>query len=122
MIEDNQKRLQRLHLLAALMDMRFRIPWTRIHIGWDGLLGLAPIAGDLLSAAVSLYIVLEARRLGARPGTILHMLLNVAVDLLVGLFPVIGDIVDILWQANRMNIDLLERDLQKLDEELSDRR
>ena len=37
------------------------------------------------------------------------MIFNVAIDTLVGLVPVVGDLFDFAWKANDMNMALLER-------------
>ena len=35
--------------------------------------------------------------------------MNVAIDVVVGVIPVIGDIADFAWKSNAMNFALLER-------------
>jgi hypothetical protein len=37
------------------------------------------------------------------------MLLNVALDALIGAVPVLGDLFDFAWKANRRNLVLIER-------------
>ena len=37
------------------------------------------------------------------------MVLNAALDMLVGLVPILGDLVDVGWKANLRNLALLER-------------
>lgn len=105
--------LNRLRRIARLLDARFGIPGTRLRFGFDSLLGLVPGLGDAATALVSLYILAEARRLGARPATLLRMGWNVGLDLGLGAVPVIGDIFDFFWKSNLKNIDLLERDLAR---------
>jgi len=60
-----QRTLRKAQRLAHLLDNAFRIPGTRWRIGWDSLIGLVPGVGDAVTGAVALWIVLEARRLGA---------------------------------------------------------
>lgn len=104
----NQDRdFERLDRLATLLDNSIRIPGTRIRIGLDGLIGLVPGIGDSLMLLISLYVVLRARMLGAPLSIILQMLVNVALDFVVGSVPVLGDIFDIAFKANIRNIDLL---------------
>jgi hypothetical protein len=43
--------------LAILLDVRYRIPLTNIHFGWDAVVGLVPVAGDLLMATVSMGLI-----------------------------------------------------------------
>jgi hypothetical protein len=103
----DESRLRRLDKLAQILDTAFPIPGTRFRVGLDGLLGLIPGVGDTLGAAFSAYIVLEAARLGAPKGILLRMIRNLAVETVVGLVPILGDIFDIAWKANVRNLALL---------------
>ena len=105
---DAAAKLARLRWLARLMDSAVGLPGTRFRIGLDGLFGLAPVAGDAASAAVALYIVWEARRLGAPPSLVARMLGNVALDAFGGSVPLLGDLFDVAFKANVRNVDLLE--------------
>ncbi len=105
---DAAARLARLRWLARLMDAQFGLPGTRFRFGVDGLVGLAPVAGDLLTGLVSLYVVWEARSLGAPPALLARMLANVAMDVAGGALPVVGDLFDAAFKANIRNVALLE--------------
>lgn len=109
----NAESLERLRTIARLLDARFGVPGTRFRFGLDSLLGLVPGIGDGATALVSLYILLEARRLGAGMPTLLRMGWNVALDLGLGVVPVVGDVFDLFWKSNLKNIDLLEADLAR---------
>jgi hypothetical protein len=104
-------KLRRLRRLATLMDAAVTIPVINVRIGWDPVLGLVPGAGDALSAAISAYIVVEAARLGVPKLLLLRMVVNIAIDFVVGTVPIAGDWFDVIWRANLMNVDLLERHL-----------
>jgi len=104
---DRSGDFERLDRLATLLDNSIRIPGTRIRVGLDGLIGLVPGIGDSLMLLISLYVVLRARMLGAPLSIILQMLVNVALDFVVGSVPVLGDIFDIAFKANIRNVDLL---------------
>jgi Domain of unknown function (DUF4112) len=106
--------IERLRQLAHLLDDRFRIPGTSYRIGLDGLIGLLPGLGDAVTTLLSLYIVLEARRLGLPLTKLGRMGLNVGVDAVLGAVPVLGDLFDVAWKANRRNLALL---LDHLDAE-----
>ena len=105
--------LQRLDALATLMDSAFVIPGTSVRMGLDGLIGLVPVIGDLVTTAISSYILYEARRLGASRLTIARMAANVAVDGVIGAIPIAGDVFDIAFRANRRNMRILRRHLER---------
>ncbi len=91
------------------MDEAVGVPGTRVRLGLDGLLGLlAPGAGDAVGGAVSVYAMYAAARLGAGPAVLLRMALNVGLDALVGIVPLLGDLFDFAFKANRRNLRLLE--------------
>lgn len=99
---------RRLRHLARLMDSSIRLPGG-FRIGWDGIIGLIPGFGDLAGAGVSAYIVLGAARLGAPKRVIVRMLLNVAIESVVGSIPLLGDLFDMAFKANMRNMRLLDR-------------
>lgn len=88
------------------MDNRFRIPFTNIRFGFDFLIGLVPGAGDLAGMAISGLLVLGMMRYGASGRVLLLMLGNILLDTLVGSIPVLGDIFDLSFRANRRNFEL----------------
>lgn len=98
---------RRLQRLAWLLDSAMRIPGTDIRIGLDPLIGLIPGVGDVLSAMLSGYIVVEAARLGASRRIITLMVANIALDTLVGTIPGLGDAIDITFKANQRNLKLI---------------
>lgn len=108
----SEERLARLDGLARLLDDWVRIPLTPWRIGLDGLIGLIPGLGDVLTGAVSAWILLEAWRLDAPRPLIGRMVVNVLIDILVGTVPVGGDLFDIAWKANRRNVRLLQDHLR----------
>jgi hypothetical protein len=101
------RRVERLRQLAHLLDDRFVIPGTRWRIGLDGLIGLVPGIGDAITTLLALYIVLEARRLGVPLGKLGRMGINVGLDAVLGAVPLLGDLFDVAWKANRRNLALL---------------
>jgi hypothetical protein len=96
--------------LAGWLDSRWSIPGTSWRFGLDAVIGLVPGIGDALTTLLSLYIVALGVRAGASPGTLVRMLANVALDALVGAVPLIGDIADVAFKANRRNLALLRED------------
>lgn len=108
---DTTREVRRLATVAYVLDDFLRIPGTRIRVGLDPILGLLPGGGDAVMAVGSLAIVARAWQLGAPPGLVAAMLGNVAVDFLVGLVPIAGDILDAGIKCNRRNVMLLRRHL-----------
>ncbi len=106
-----EARLLRLRRLAWLIDGVFRLPFTRFRFGLNSLIGLTPAAGDAVLAAVSLYIVNEARLLGV-PGPLLaRMVRNVAIEAIAGAVPIVGDLFDVAFKANLRNLAIIEQHL-----------
>ena len=108
-----EQRLARLDALAKLLDVAFIVPGTNVRYGIDGLIGLIPVIGDLITTAISLWLVREARLLGAPWHITARMLANVAVDGVVGIVPFVGDAFDVMFRANMRNVRLLRRWLDK---------
>jgi hypothetical protein len=100
-------RIARIDALARLMDTAFVVPGTGIRFGLDAVIGLVPGVGDMITTVISLYIVNEARALGAPPWLVARMVANVALDGLVGAVPLVGDAFDVAFRANRRNMALL---------------
>jgi len=107
------RRLARLRRIGWLLDSSIPIPGTRFTLGIDQIVGLVPGIGDLIAGIFSLYIILEAARIGAPRGVLARMGWNVAVDTLVGEVPILGDLFDIGFKANIRNLDLLDGYLRR---------
>jgi hypothetical protein len=74
----------------------------------DPIIGLVlPGAGDLLTAAVGLYVVAVAARRRLPAVVLARMLMNLGIDAAVGSIPLAGDLFDFAFQANRKNVELL---------------
>src|SRR5215813_6996352 len=97
----------RIDTLTYLLDTAFILPGTNVRFGFDALIGLVPGIGDAITTLISLYIVHEARQLGAPSHVIIRMLANIALDGFVGAVPLVGDAFDVMWRSNRRNVQLL---------------
>ena len=109
--QSRAERIARLDALANLLDTAFIIPGTNIRFGFDAMIGLVPGIGDAITTLISLYIVREARELGAPRHLVARMLANVAIDGVVGAVPFLGDAFDVMFRANRRNMALLQQHL-----------
>ena len=103
------KDLVALQKFAVLMDEQFAIPLIGTRIGLDALIGFVPGVGDAGGALLSSWIILGALRHHVPAIHILRMVLNVALDTMVGAVPVLGDIFDILFKENVDNVALILR-------------
>jgi len=101
------QRLARLDAVAKLLDVAFVLPGTNIRYGIDGVIRLIPVVGDLIASAFSLWLVREARALGAPWYVTARMLANVALEGVVGMVPIAGDAFDVMFRANIRNMRLL---------------
>jgi Domain of unknown function (DUF4112) len=108
-----EQRLARLDALAKLLDIAFILPGTNIRYGIDGIINLIPVVGDIITTAISLWLVREARALGAPWYLTARMLGNVAVQGVAGIVPVAGDAFDVMFRANVRNVRLLKRWMDK---------
>jgi len=97
---------EQLDALAWLMDNSLPIPFFG-RIGLDALIGLVPGIGDIASGAVSVVLILRGIQLGLPRIVVVQMTLNAALDLVVGVIPVLGDIFDAWFKANTRNVALL---------------
>jgi len=108
-----EQRLARLDALARLLDVAFILPGTNIRYGVDGIVRLIPVVGDLIASAFSLWLVREARTLGAPWYITARMLANVALEGTVGMVPIAGDAFDVMFRANMRNMRLLRNWMEK---------
>jgi hypothetical protein len=108
-----EESVARIEALARLMDGAFVLPGTNIRLGLDAIIGLVPVAGDLIGGLISSYLIWEARRLGAPKWLIARMMANVVLDTAVGAIPVLGDAFDVMFRANMKNMGLLRRHMAK---------
>ncbi|SDY35374.1 DUF4112 domain-containing protein [Citreimonas salinaria] len=103
--------MARLAHLANKLDSRFSV--LGIRFGYDSILGLIPGIGDVATTVPAAWIVFEGHRMGARPSVVARMAANTGIDFVVGGIPLIGDLFDVGFKANRRNIALLRRELEK---------
>ena len=100
---------RRIGAVAHVLDNLIRVPGTGQRVGIDPLIGFIPIIGDLTSALMAAWIVLEAARFKL-PGIVLvRMILYAGADFLIGLIPLIGDLFDLGFKANMRNLELFHR-------------
>ena len=104
-----EQRLELVRRLSRLLDSAFVVPGTSMRVGLDPILGLLPGLGDLVSPLFAIGVLWQARELRLPRVVQLRMIANVAIDSLVGIVPIAGDLFDFAWKANERNLVLLER-------------
>ncbi len=113
MNRDPQAVRQRVEALEVLLERSFHIPGTRIPVGLDSIVGLVPVLGDLVTAAMGAYMVWEARNLGMSKWHLMRMTANVGIDTALGAIPLVGDAFDFVWKSNSKNLRIIKKHLDK---------
>lgn len=109
---DPRAGLQHLTVLSHLLDRAFRVPGTQWRFGLDPLVGLVPGLGDVIGSLVGAYSLWIARQMGAPSSVQARMAMNLAIDGVVGLIPLAGDLFDFAFKAHSRNHALLAQWLQ----------
>lgn len=103
-----------LNLLVRVSDDGLRVPGTPVRVGLDAILGaLLPGAGDALGGVTAAVVMFVAWQRGAPREVLFKMLRNAGADIAFGAIPVVGDVFDLGFHANRMNLDLLEEHMKQ---------
>lgn len=102
----------RVERLEQLLEGLFHVPVLG-RVGLDALVGLIPGVGDATTALMGLYLVWEARNLGASRTLLARMVGNVAIDAVIGSVPIAGDLLDVVFRSNTRNLKLLRRHLNR---------
>ncbi len=97
-----------LRSLEILLDEAFRVPGTGIRFGIDGIIGLVPGLGDVVAGLLSLIIPVAAWMRGVPYVALVRMTVNLGIGVVVGSIPILGDIFDVAWKANRRNYRLMQ--------------
>jgi hypothetical protein len=103
----------RVEALEMLLERSFHIPGTKIPFGLDSVIGLVPVLGDLVTAAMGAYMVWEARNLSMSKWQLIRMTANVGVDTALGAVPLVGDVFDLVWRSNSKNLRIIKKHLDK---------
>lgn len=111
--------IKRMQVVAWALDDAIRVPGTDYKVGIDPIVGVLPVGGDAATAAISLYLVAESARLGVAREKLAAMLVNIALDAGIGSIPVVGDLFDAGWKANKRNLALAVEDLAATEIDVS---
>ena len=94
--------------VAFIMDEVVRVPGTKFRFGLDPLLGLIPGIGDTSSALVSAFALIQAARLGVPKILLARMSLNILLNEVIGIVPVIGDAFSFWFKSNARNHKIIQ--------------
>lgn len=103
----------RVSAMEQLLERSFLIPGVNVPVGLDALIGLVPVLGEVVTAAMGAYIVWEARNLGLPKWKLALMGLNVLFDTAIGAVPLVGDAADLLFRSNSRNLRIILRHIDK---------
>jgi hypothetical protein len=104
---------RRVEALERVLERAITVPGINQPVGLDAIVGLIPVAGDVIGAAMGLYLVWEARNLGMPKWQLARMTANVGFDTLVGAVPLAGDVFDFLFRSNSRNLKIIRKHLDK---------
>ena len=110
---DPQSVRRRIEALEKVLEHGFRVPGVGYEFGLDAIVGLIPVIGDFVGAALGAYLVWEAKNLGLPKWKLWRMAGNVGVDTAVGFVPFAGDALDFLFRSNSRNLKIVKRHLDK---------
>lgn len=105
--------LERLDRFSYYTDSNIRVPFTRFRFGLSPLIGLIPGIGDFAGLILSMYVLYEARKIGAPANIQRKMIRIMFIEFVGGLIPVFGDAFDAVYKANTKNTALLKNYLYK---------
>ncbi|WP_334183017.1 DUF4112 domain-containing protein [Novosphingobium sp.] len=105
--------LRRVEMLEYVLERAIALPGIRRKVGLDAVIGLVPVAGDVIAAALGMYLVWEARNLGMSKWQLARMTANVGVDTLLGAIPVAGDLFDFVFRSNSRNLRIIRKHIDK---------
>ena len=104
---------RRIEAMEALLERAFTVPGIGAKVGLDSVLGLVPVVGDVITAAMGAWLVWEARNLGMSKFQLARMIGNVGFDTAVGAIPFAGDLFDFVFKSNSRNLRIIKRWLDK---------
>jgi hypothetical protein len=100
--------LERIDMFARLFDTAFFLPGTNLRFGIEAVLRLVPVVGDAAASALSCYLLYEAHRLEVPKHVFARLVANVAIEGAAGAIPLVGDLFDVGFRANRRNVKILK--------------
>lgn len=110
---DHKRTLNRLDRFSYYTDSNIRVPFTKFRFGLSPVIGLIPVIGDFAGLILSLYVLYEARKVGADRSLQRKMIRNMLIEFFGGILPLFGDAFDAVYKANTKNTRLLRNYLYR---------
>lgn len=107
---DKDKHLFYARKTASFLEFKFSI--FKFKFGVDPILGLVPGLGDIITTALSFYLVYVAILHKIKFSKIVRMIVYILIDLGVGSIPILGDILDFVIKPNIKNLEILESEIE----------
>lgn len=104
---------RRLDAMESVLERLFVVPGINRSVGLDSIVGLVPVVGDVITAAMGAWLVWEARNLGMSKFHLTRMIANVGVDTAIGAIPFVGDLFDFAFRSNTRNLRIVKKWLEK---------
>ena len=99
----------RIHRVTRWLDDIVAVPGTNQRVGLDPLVGLIPVVGDVIGALAGSWVIAEAARFGIPRVVLARMIVNLVVDLALGMIPFLGIVLDVVSRSNAANLELFRR-------------
>jgi len=96
-------------LVSRLLDTVFVIPGTRIRFGVEPIIGLIPVLGDQVTALISAALLYRSVQHRLPKIALVRMALNILINAVVGMVPILGDIFVLWYKPNIRNYKILQR-------------
>lgn len=104
---------RRLEAMEGLLERAFVVPGINRPVGLDSIVGLVPVVGDVVTAAMGAWLVWEGRNLGMSKFQLARLAGNIGIDTAIGAVPLLGDLFDFAFRSNTRNLRIIKRWLDK---------
>lgn len=109
--EDRQRRRSSLESVfksvSVVMDRLIRIPGLKKRLGLNPIVDLVPGFGDIAAALLSVSVLVYGIRRGVPKILLGRMALNVLINEVVGIIPIVGSVFAFWFTANTRNYELI---------------
>ncbi|MGP5407517.1 DUF4112 domain-containing protein [Psychrobacter celer] len=102
---------RKLAKFANTMDSLVRVPFTKQGMGADAALSTIPLAGDLAGLALTSYAFILGRQLGVPAYKMTPAVRLALIDMVVGIVPGIGTLLDIFIRPSRKTLGIVHEHL-----------